>query len=100
MNWTGTLSSTEIERNRGFKAPIEGDEHVQYSDECWKRLTSNGTSSSNGNLDKYELRIMDKIENRDKSNQLLLHQPHPYYWKSMILKHINFWILNMGDVWL
>ena len=34
MNWTGTPSSTEIERNKGFEAPIEGDEHVQYSDEC------------------------------------------------------------------
>ena len=35
-----------------------------------KRFESIETSSSNGNLDKYELRIMDKIENRDKSNQL------------------------------
>ena len=34
-----------------------------------KRFESIETSSSNGNLDKYELRIMDKIENRDKSNQ-------------------------------
>ena len=30
----------------------------------------NVTSSSNGNLDKSELRIMDKIEDWDKRNQL------------------------------
>ena len=44
-----------------------------------KRFESIETSSTNGNLDKYELRVMDEIENWNKRNQLGLHQPHPHY---------------------